>query len=617
MRRLPRRSQPWTQAAVLAVLLLLLATLQYVWLGRFSRAEGERARASLNASAARFAEDFDRELSRAFLFFLPGYRSEEEDFHARRLVDWRATAPFPDIVRGVLLLEPGQSRTRRLDEASGSFVSSPWPAELADLRRRLEEAGGAARRRASDPWEQSFPFLADDVPALVIPSFERFSGRREPGGSPGQRPPPGRRPSGQGGEGRERSRERRPREGRSFHVAFTVLWLDREALSGGLLAELVERHFAGSGELEYNLSVVRRENLEVVYRSAASAGDPRDGDASAELFGFLSPEALRPLALETGLMSPGEERGGDPRFGDPSFRRRFFPALAFADRAEGGRWRLIVTHRDGSLETALAKARHRNLAVSLGILLLLALSMLQLLRSTRRAQRLARQQLEFVAGVSHELLTPLAAMRSAGQNLADGVVEERSSVSRYGALIEREGRRLSEMVTQVLEHAGIQAGGRVYSPRRVAAEELVDGALEDCRAHFEEAEIEVEADLATGLPKLEVDPAALRRALANLLVNAVKYGRDGKWIGVSARAVGGEVAITVEDRGPGIDAEDLPHLFEPFYRGRDAAAGTIPGSGLGLSLVRHVVEHHGGRIEVGAPPAGGSRFTLHLPAAET
>jgi signal transduction histidine kinase len=123
--------------------------------------------------------------------------------------------------------------------------------------------------------------------------------------------------------------------------------------------------------------------------------------------------------------------------------------------------------------------------------------------------------------------------------------------------------------------------------------------------------------VAANLPEVLGDAGALQRALQNLIENAVKYGAGAGWVGVTAEAAaGGGVDLTVLDRGPGLDRADLPHLFEPFFRGRDAAASGVPGSGLGLSLVRHIVESHGGSVVASANPQGtGSAFRIHLPAA--
>jgi signal transduction histidine kinase len=288
-------------------------------------------------------------------------------------------------------------------------------------------------------------------------------------------------------------------------------------------------------------------------------------------------------------------------------------------RSEGP-WVLAIHHREGSLEAAVAHARMHNLAVSLGILALLAITSGLMVVTTQRAQRLARQQIEFVAGVTHELHTPLTAIRSAGQNLADGVVADPQQVRRYGSLIEREGRRLTDMVGQVLELAGIQSGRRVYQVRPEEVASLVEGALEDCRGLIDDRKVQVEREIPPDLPPVLADGEALRRALRNLIENAVRHGGAEGWIGLRARRTPDEVEITVADRGPGIRREDLPRLFEPFFRGRDAATNGVPGSGLGLSVVRHVVEALGGRVSVvsGDGDSGrGSAFTLHLPAAST
>jgi signal transduction histidine kinase len=171
-------------------------------------------------------------------------------------------------------------------------------------------------------------------------------------------------------------------------------------------------------------------------------------------------------------------------------------------------------------------------------------------------------------------------------------------------------------VAKVLEFAGIQSGNKTYRPEPVSVGAVVDEALADCRWVLEEKGVEVERDVPAGLPLVTADRAALRLAVQNLLDNAVKYAGAAGWIAIRARAdgQGHEVSLMVEDRGPGIRPEDRPHLFEPFYRGRDVAGGTVHGSGLGLSLVRHAVEAQHGSLSVATGP-GGSAFTIRLPVA--
>jgi signal transduction histidine kinase len=279
------------------------------------------------------------------------------------------------------------------------------------------------------------------------------------------------------------------------------------------------------------------------------------------------------------------------------------------------RWRLIVKHPSGSLEAAVASIRRRNLLVSSGILGILGVSIGFLVVSTRRAQDLARQQMEFVAAVSHELRTPLAVIRSAADNLADGVVHDDPQVRKYGALVRGEGRRLTEMVEQILELAGIHSGQRGFALAPVPVLPLLREVVDASSTLVQEAGLAVEYDVADTLPPVLGDEQALRRVFQNLVGNAIKYGAGGGWIGLRARASGREVQIRVADRGIGIEPADQPRIFEPFYRAPGVIAAQIQGAGLGLSLVQRIVEAHGGRITVRSDRETGTEFTVHLPAA--
>src|SRR6185503_1946969 len=279
------------------------------------------------------------------------------------------------------------------------------------------------------------------------------------------------------------------------------------------------------------------------------------------------------------------------------------------------RWRLLVQHPSGSLEAAVNSARRRNLIISSSILSMLGASIGLLVLSTRRAQELARQQMEFVAAVSHELRTPLAVIRSAGENLADGVVKDDTEIRKYGDLVRNEGRRLTDMVEQILEFAGIDSGQRAFSLSPVAIAPMLHDIIESRHALLDSAGIRVEYDIADRLPPVLGDETALRHVFENLVANAIKYGEAGRWLGLRARVAGREVHVTVADRGIGINAAEQSRIFEPFYRAPDVIAARIQGTGLGLSLVQRIVRAHGGNISVHSEPGAGSEFTVTLPAA--
>jgi signal transduction histidine kinase len=181
--------------------------------------------------------------------------------------------------------------------------------------------------------------------------------------------------------------------------------------------------------------------------------------------------------------------------------------------------------------------------------------------------------------------------------------------------VRHEGRRLTEMVEQILEFAGIQSGQRGFALRPVAVRPLLEDVVEASRALAGPAGLSAEIDVPEPTPPLLGDDEALRRVFQNLVSNAIKYGAGGGWIGLRAEAIGREVRVTVSDRGMGIPAAEQPRIFEPFYRAPDVIAAQIHGAGLGLSLVKRIVEAHGGRIAVRSEPGRGSDFVVTLPAA--
>ena len=280
-------------------------------------------------------------------------------------------------------------------------------------------------------------------------------------------------------------------------------------------------------------------------------------------------------------------------------------------------WQLLARHKGGSLELVVAADRRRNLLLSFGVLLLLAVSMALIIISTQRARRLARLQMEFVAGVSHELRTPVAVICSAADNLAEGFVGARDQVREYGALIRNEGRRLSGMIEQILRFAAGQSRRSTYDLGPVPVAEAVARVLTNISVLPEAEGFTVEREIDPDLPPVHADAAALVHCLENLVLNALKYGGDKRWVRVRAARAnsGSRVRIDVADGGPGIDPADLPHIFEPFYRGKAAQAAQIHGTGLGLSLARDIAEAMGGRLDASSEPGQGTTFTLELSAA--
>lgn len=219
----------------------------------------------------------------------------------------------------------------------------------------------------------------------------------------------------------------------------------------------------------------------------------------------------------------------------------------------------------------------------------------------KEARAMARER-AFLAAVSHELRTPLAAMRLFGETLAEGRGDSRD----YGALVAQESERLSDLVERVLAATRVDEAPR-FGP--VSPAELAHAAVGFIAARAERRRVRVECHAENDLPETRWDADAVRRALFNLIDNAVKHGREGGHVDVRVRRVNDHVSLSVDDDGPGIGPAHRDGIFGRFTRGPTDA----PGTGLGLYLVEQVARAHGGRVDLVTKEAQGSTFTLVLP----
>ena len=598
--------------AVLAAVLVLLAVLQYRWSLEISRAERTRIEASLNTSVSQFRQEFYRELTQVSTAFHSDPTAEPDDFwssYAERYQAWARTATHPDLVANVFVWQagtPADSRLLQLRPADGQFEAVAWPASLAGLRAGMERMEEEARQtpgpgpEGAPPELRSFAWtLEERIPALVRPIYNFSGPRRRPGtGPPGPR---GTLP---------------PR----VVLGFAIVELNRAAIDR-LLGEMAQRYFAGPDGFIYNVMVVSgAPDRNVIYRSdpqlTAVSLNPPDARAALVPATPFENRAIEGMPPRDAAARTRGGRGGRSGGNRGAFIARARGALILPSVAEAP-WQLLARHTGGSLEAVVAADRRRNLLLSFGVLSLLAVSMALIIVSTQRARRLARLQMEFVAGVSHELRTPVAVICSAADNLAEGFVGAKDQVKEYGALIRNEGRRLAGMIEQILRFAAGQSRPASYDLGPVPVPEALARVLANISALPEAEGFTVEREIGPDLPPVQADAAALAHCLENLILNALKYGGEKRWARVRAGKTddGSRVRISVEDRGAGIDPADLPHIFEPFYRGKSAQAAQIHGAGLGLSLARDIAEGMGGRLDVSSERGRGSTFTLELPAA--
>ena len=283
------------------------------------------------------------------------------------------------------------------------------------------------------------------------------------------------------------------------------------------------------------------------------------------------------------------------------------PASRWMDRVRLGIWAADTSAATGYYRT-------RNWLVGGGIFALavsVVLGGLMILRDAGREVQVARLRSEFVANVSHELRTPLTAIRMYAETLLMGRYRSNEQKQDYLITLLHESQRLSRLVDNVLDFARIERSDRTYQRQPCDLGDAARAALETFGGVFAAEGFEVEEAIAAELPPVLADQEAVEGAVANILGNAVKFSSEHRAIRLTVEQRDAELVVEVADRGIGLPAGEEERIFEQFHRGANAAS--TAGTGLGLSLVKNVVEAHGGRVEAANRPGGGSVFRLYFP----
>ena len=658
--------------AALLLLLPILAILQYNWIGQLSDSEIARMRSTLEASTEHFHDDFDRELGRLNWVFGVSYtRSLDEVANQLALSynRWANSVDFPELIQSIYWINYNEDKELQLhdfDLRSSRLNKIAWPDDMEEWKDYLIDRNEQQLLELSstpadlpDPhklakrFEKKAYHLLVDNPALLIPvsldpdiesqdllqNLQSFA------------------------------------QGNS---SYTLVMLNQEYLRETLLPDLFQRHIKGKDHLDYDIMIVTNGRREKTIYSSNPSLSPENfehPDFETELGMFrwtnwpFAPKSqivrayasllsrdnavadlLVRQAKDTWLPTLADSFSFETMETEPVFpfqsiaqevssislednpdaemlRNALVDVVERIDSLENSSnndandrrhaWMLKVQHQDGSLEAYANKTRNANLALSFGILLILGIATCILYVTSQNASKLATQQMEFVAGVSHELRTPLAVIQSAADNLADGVVKDQNRSRKYGALIGKEGRRLTEMVEQILELAGAQSGRLKYDFRPTNISEFMSKTLSMYKDRINEEKIVVEKDIQENMPEIVLDTRTMQIAISNLVSNAIKYNSDKKWIGLEAKIVqngkGPELNVTVRDKGIGIKEEELSRIFDQFYRADEVRQAQIHGNGLGLSLVKRTAEAHNGYVSVFSTPGEGSTFTIHIP----
>lgn len=623
---------PWTTIVIticLIGLLTLFAGLQYYLLRQHAEARRDQLERRVQNDTARMANELDRDIQ-SLSVSLQGYgdlrEQAEADQFTERYAAWYDKSPFPDLVESIVFVPAGEERVGYYyDTSRASFVERELDrAVLEALEQEKNESALATsfqkglvlraktiHRRIRLNTSANITFRraigTRGEPTVALLASDRFGGD-------------------------------------------LLVFMSQSTLRERILPELAKRYFPDG---DFDLAVLSKDN-----ESFFSYGRPvTAADAESPILGGISAGVSYVAARTTSLGVSGignegaaqngsEKRTAEPQKtttlqgkpipdGSPVSLDRVIEREAFSGTLEvyasntspGDTrifsatevakiepfWNLKVQHTSGSVATFVDSETNKSLLLGLVIYLLITGSILAIVFSSLRARRFAQRQVDFVSSVSHEFRTPLAVLYSAGENLADGVATDAEQVRRYGDLVKNEGRKLSDMVEQILQFAGARGGGRTYNMASASISDVIDDALKECSGLLEEKGFELDSVIDPELPEMNVDATALSGAVQNLLINAVKYSNGERSIGLAARKKEDVLEISVEDKGIGISPKDLKHIFEPFFRSKQVVDAQIHGNGLGLALVCDVVRAHNGKVRAESVEGKGSKFTIELP----
>jgi len=605
----------WLPVSVIALRCAVLAALQYRWIGEISMAERDRLKNGLDTSLRQVAREFNSDISSAVAALIPpdapdGAAAPPEELFADAYVEWVESGRNENLFSRLALIEREETNgtataaLKLLNTNTRRYEAAAWPAQWLSIQEAIERPGHRPEGRPDGPGPgpgpggpggpPPFGFFGmfgsiENHPELVlIPRLARLGGGGPGGGPPGPRPPE-----------------------REFLLAEVSL----ETVGKQMVPELITRHLGAQYDAKL---VARADPAQVLFRTAPM----ETADATVSIF-EIAPDAL------FRRFSRGGRGGGFDLRGEGARRTKGgrggffgFPGGPPPNDVGRGRWLLSVRNKAGSLDAIIARARWRNLGLSAAILALLIAAAAALIRYSRQAEKLGQLQMDFVASISHELRTPLTVIRMAAFNLKGRIAQNPEQVERYGTLIKQESERLTSIVEQVLRFASLESGKNTIAQTPVFVNDLLAHTIESSRPVIEHAHCELEQGIAANLPAVLGDSIALQHALQNLITNAVKYGTESSnWIGVFAEeksdaATGAHyVEVRVADRGAGIPVEEQAHLFDPFFRGRRAMEDQIHGTGLGLNLVKKIIEAHGGKVAVKSAPGQGTEFAVRIPVA--
>lgn len=280
-------------------------------------------------------------------------------------------------------------------------------------------------------------------------------------------------------------------------------------------------------------------------------------------------------------------------------------------------WRAGIGLKNATLDDLGRDSLLHSVIATVFVLVLLLCGIALTVRATDREARLAQAKANFVANVSHELKTPLSLLSLFSEILELGRVKNEEKRLEYYRVMRHESQRLNKVIDNILDFSKIEAGRKTYNFADGDMAEVIENVLSSYRYQITNSGFQIETNVKPDLPPVSIDREAMAQAISNLLDNAMKYSRDVKQLSITTDRRGSDLSVEIADRGIGIPRADQAKIFEKFYRVGNGLVHDVKGSGLGLSLVKHIIEAHKGTISVESDVGKGSRFTILLPLARS
>lgn len=560
-------------------------------MGQLSAGEKARMQSNITISAERFADDFDEEFTKVFSTFSTELLNNENisiDV-STRLSNLNSLLIFPQMVSNIYLinLKGGLSDNLLLfNKNSNTFAQTRWPNKFNHIEKLTKDNSPIQLSSILSLLSLSLVPQLTEHPYMLIPisAMDDFTNND------------------------------------SRMLNYLIVELDKNVITENLIPSLSKRYFMVDDQLLYDVAIITSDKDGTFYTSTQDNNE--DFISQSEISVRIGYRRLDryTLASSSLRLNEGEQRtkrvmkiiqvDQSITKEDDSMEQQFLKQINDIKPAidQSSPLRLYLKRVAGNIDTLVSDARKRNLVISYIILILFGLSITFVYRTSIRAHKVAQQQIEFVAGLTHELRTPLATIRSAAENIKDGVVKEEGKIQQYGQLIYDEDKRLSLMIEQSLMFSGLSTNEQLLNLEVLHINKI----LEEVAATYKNNRIILNLNQ---IPQMNADSNAMRTVFQNLISNAIKYSESDKNIHISStfNELSSIISITVTDHGQGIKSDELPFIFDLFFRGAKVRLNQVQGSGIGLSLVKKVVDLHKGNIFVESNINEGSQFTIELP----